>query len=187
MRSKVSGNKRDEVYTVIHNAETVNTMSIGQIAVFVLNGTNDGLDCQLPATLGATQAQAVPAGVVATQGFNVAGIPSGGYGEACVYGFCPNVQLTQQTRASSTAAWATQASVAQFQTLIPETLSNGMTTLAAQSFLTVSTGTAGVAVSQHLAFAVIAQTLASFASSASATSDTRTAITTMVKAFVRFL
>lgn len=168
MRFKQNGNKRDLIAMVIHNADTV-TIPVGTPVALVMNGTNDGLDVQLPSTLGAAYAHALSYGVA------LGPVAVGAYGEAIVFGFVQDLVIVQQTRASSTATWNSQASVAQNVLLNIDTVANGFDV----------GGT--LASTNYLPFAILGQSLASFASSASATSDTRTAITTMAKGFVRFI
>ena len=191
MRMKTVGNKRDAVYVVIHNADTVN-MPIGSpICCNNLAGTGDGIDVVLPSTVAANGVQVLLMGAVAAPGAGTSpGIPVGGYGEACVFGFCPDLLMTINTRSASTASWTSQTSIASggFQALIPETVANGWTTAAGQAFIPAGQATTATgAFSNFLPFAILGQSLASQAASASATSDTRTCIYATVKGFLRML
>lgn len=175
----------------IHNADTV-TIPAGTLVVFNMNGTNNGLDVVLQSTqASAIQSQGLRAGVV----FN--NVPVGGFDEAVVFGYTNYLLLIRQTRAASTAVWATEAarSIGEYLTFtsiataasIPN-LTNGFSTVAS-TFLAVSASTATAAATITILSpdAVLATTLASYASSASTTSDTRTAITAAVKAFIRIM
>ncbi len=190
MRFKTVGNKRDGVYVTVRNAETSANLPVGcPVVLNNMNGTNDGLDVVLPATAAANGLQVLMMGAVAAPGANASpGIPAGGYGEAQVFGFCPNLLLTINTRSASTASWTSQTSIASggFQQLIPETVCNGWTTAAPQTFVTGAT-TATVVFANWLPYAILGQSLASQAASASATSDTRTCIYASVKGFLRIL
>ena len=185
---KTVGSKRDAIYVVVRNADTV-SMPIGTpVCMNNLAGTGDGLDVVMPSTVAANGLQALLMGVIASPGASSPGLAAGGYGEAQVWGFCPNILLTINTRSASTASWTSQTSIASggFQQLIPETVMNGWTTVAAQTFITGAT-TATSLFANFLPFALLGQSLASQAASASATSDTRTVIYAAVKGFLRIL
>lgn len=177
MRFKAVGNKADLFAVVVRNAEATATMPIGTPICLNMNGTNDGLDVILPSTGGAQKAHAFAYGVVVSPATpNLAGIPSGGYGEAQIFGFCQNCVLTRQTRANSGVSWASENSIASYVLLQIDTTANGFST---------SGGTQ--AATAYLPFAILQQSLASYSSSTSATSDTRTALTALVKAFLRII
>lgn len=172
MRFKQVGNKADILANVIRNADTV-TIPIGSPVCLNLNGTNDGLDVVLPSTGGATKAHALAYGVAVTP---AGGLATNQFGEAQIFGFCNSVVLTRQTRSATTVSWNSEASIASYVLMVIDTSANGFST---------SGGTQ--ASTAYLPFALLGQSLASYASSASATSDTRTAITTSVKAFLRMI
>jgi hypothetical protein len=179
------------VTVAIHNADTIQ-IPAGSPVVFNMNGTNNGLDVVLFSSItGANQQQGFRCGVV----FN--NVPVGGFDEAVVFGYTNYLLLIRQTRAASTAAWATEAarSIGEHLTAtsiataasIPN-LTNGWTTTASTvQIVTNSQSTGAISQTILVCDAVLATTLASYASSASTTSDTRTAITAAVKAFVRVL
>ncbi len=176
MRFKQVGNKADLFAVVVRNADTV-TIPLGSPVVLNMNGTNDGLDVVLPSTAGASKVTAFLAGVVVSPSTpNQQGIPVNQFGEAQVFGFVNSCVLTRQTRSASSVSWASEASIASYVLLIPETVGNGFAT---------SGGTQ--AASAFLPFAILQQSLGSYSSSTSQTSDSRTAITAGVKAFVRIL
>ena len=174
MRTKQVGNKRDIMAVVIRNADTISLLP-GQPVCLNMNGTNDGLDVVSPNTGGATKAHAFAYGVVISPATS-AGLGVNQYGESQVFGFNSGVQLTRQTRSASSVTWASEASIAAYDLLVIETVANGFST---------SGGTQ--AATAYLPFAILQQTLASYASSATATTDTRTAITASVKAFLRMI
>lgn len=192
MRIKTVGNKRDGAYVTVKSAETANTIPIGGVVCWnSLNGTDDGLAVVSPQTLAsASNFQILAAGILADTGNIGGGLLPSGFGEVQVYGFCPNIMYTLQTRSATSANWASYASIASggFQQLVPESSAGGFQTAAGQTFGTVgATSTAGIAFTNFLPFAVLGQSVQSGSSSVSATSDTRTAITTLVKGFLRFL
>jgi hypothetical protein len=175
MRFKQVGNKADLLAVVVRNADT-NVINPGTPVCLNMNGTNDGLDVVLPSTGGATKAHAGAFGVaVSPVGPGVQGIPVNGYGEAQIFGVNSGVTLTRQTRSASTVSWNSEASIASYFILQIDTTANGFSTSATQ------------AATAYLPFAVLLQSLASYSSSASATSDTRTAITASVRAFLRII
>ena len=142
-----------------------------------MNGTNDGLDVVLPNTGGAQKAHAFAYGVViAPSTPNLQGIPVNQFGEAQIFGFVQNAVLTRQTRSASTVSWNSEGSIASYVLLVIDTSANGFST---------SGGTQ--ASTAYLPFAILQGTLASYSSSASASTDTRTAITASIKAFVRII
>lgn len=176
MRMKQVGNKADLFAVVVRNADTV-TIPLGTPVCLNMNGTNDGLDVVLPSTGGASKAHAFAYGVVISPATpNQQGILTNQYGEAQIFGFVNTCVLTRQTRAASTNTWNSEASIASYVLLQIDTVANGFST---------SGGTQ--AATAYLPFAILQQSLASYASSASQTSDSRTAITAGVKAFVRII
>lgn len=178
MRIKTVGNKRDGVFVVIRNADTV-TLTAGTPVVLTNNATNavnNGLDVVLPSSATAAAGNALLYGIVAAPaGYPQNGVAVNGYGEAQVFGYTSDLVLVTQTRASSTNSWNSIASIASFNYLALDTVANGFDTI----------GT--LAQSGFQPYAVLWQSLASYASSASTTSDSRTAITSSVKAFLRIM
>jgi hypothetical protein len=188
MRAKYVGNKADQISMTVHNAEASATIPMGAPVVLVMNATGDGLDVVLPSTSTAQKIQGLRYGV-ATRAMAV-----GDFAESVVFGFTNTLLLYRQTRSDSTGNWLTEAarSVGEFLG-ISSAINGFVTTAGAQilSGLSASTATATTTplatITVYNADAVLCQTLASYASSASATSDTRTAITAAVKAFVRLM
>lgn len=184
MRMKTVGNKRDIMAVVIHNADTV-SIPIGAAVCLALNATNDGLDVILPST-----AEGVVAGSSGVTCYGVclgnAPLAVGAYGEAQVFGFTADLMYTLETRASTTASWSTASTAPEFTPLYFETKANGWQTYAIQTFVTGAT-TALAAITGFQPLAVLAQTLQTVSASASSTADARTALTTMVKAYIHIL
>lgn len=171
MRMKTVGNKRDLVAVVIRNASGA-TIPIGTPVCLNMNATNDGLDVVLPSS-SAAKAHAFAFGVA------LAAISDTQYGEAQVFGFCQNIVLLRQTRSASTADWSSNnAGFGTGVVLNIDTVGNRFST---------SGGTQ--AVSAFLPFAVLAESVSTWASTASsdATSDTRLSITVASKAFLRMM
>ena len=183
MRFKQVGNKPDLAAVVIRNAEASATIPLGAPVVLNMNGTNDGLDVVLPSTSGSLRSI-----IGLRYGIATKALSAGDYGEAIVFGFTVSLLLERQTRSTSTAVWATEAARSVGEYLTIDTVNNMFVTAASTiQAITISTGAAQAAVATIYPDAVLGQTLASYASSASATSDTRTAITSLVKAFVRMM
>lgn len=167
---KTVGNKRDIAAIVVRNAEASASIPAGTPVCFVMNGTNDGLDVVLPGTGAGVKATSFAAGIALTA------MIAGAYGESQVYGFCQNVVLRRQTRAASTDAFSSNSDgFATGLLLQVDTVNNAVSTAA-------SVGASG-----YQPAAILAESVASWASSASATSDTRTAITVATKAMIRMM
>lgn len=179
----VNGGKPERIASAIKNAESSSTISVGQPVVLVANGTDDGLAVVLPSTANSAQkSKGLLFGVA------LSNIAAGYPGEALVFGFHQSLRILRQTRAASTDVWASEAARSVGEFLSVDTVNNVFVTASsAIGALTVSTGAATVAVGVTNPQAVLMQTLASYASSASSTADTRTAITASVKAFVRMM
>jgi len=170
MNFNQNNNNKPERGTVrIKNAEASATINAGQPVCLVMNGTDDGLAVVLPGTGGATKAHSLFFGV-ATEN-----IATGNFGNSMVYGFHPAAVFYRgQTRAASTDSWASAASVAQGALLAIDTAFNAMVSNAAS-----------VGATAYLPFALLGESIASAASSASATSDTRLSISTAQKVILR--
>lgn len=201
MRMKTVGNKRDLMATVVHNAEATATIQVGQPVCLTFVGSStgplpDGLDVVLPSTAHGVNAGnefSCLYGICVTPG----GIAPGQYGEAQVFGFCPDIAFTSATRSASSGggSWSSVASQAAWVPLLPETVGNGWTTYASNQYLTVSTGTAGAGPTFPQFQALLtpysvssgSTGIYSIAASATNVSDTRTALFTLVKGYVRIL
>jgi hypothetical protein len=180
MRIKLNGNKADQVIVVIKSAEASATIAAGTPVVLVANGTNDGLAVVLPST--ATASKTVPF----SYGVAVQDIPAGVVGEACVFGVC-NVKLTLQTRADTSggSSFSTADTVALGALLTVRTAGNAFSTIA--NTVAAASSDNQTLSNYPVAQAAIFQSLASTAGIATATSETRTAVTQMVKAFLRMM
>lgn len=171
MRMKTVGNKRDLMAVVIRNNAGA-SIPIGTPVCLNMNGTNDGLDVVLPNSATA-KSHAFAYGVT------LATYADQQYGEAQVFGFCPNIVMLRQTRSASTADWSSNnAGFALGHILVIDTAGNRFST---------SGGTQ--AITGYLPFAVLAESIATWASTASsdATADTRLSITVASKAFLRMM
>lgn len=174
--------KPDRVTVAIRNAEASASIPAGAPVVLVMNGTNDGADVVLPSTsASALKIQGLRYGV------NTRTLAAGDQGSAIVFGLSNNLLLMRQSRASSTDTWNTQQTLGVGVFLSIDTVNNvwitGVSTLKVVTNATTDT----LALTIYNPDAVMAQSLASFASSASSTADSRTAITASVKAFVRIM
>lgn len=151
------------IYTVKNNDAA--TISKGAPCILQMTGTDDGVLVCLPSTL--------PKGVsTLLYGVALSDIAAAAIGEIQGYGFNRSTLLMRNTRAATTDSWA---SVSSFDI--------GLVLYAVSLNAFSASASIGSALSQ--AYAVLAETLASLASSASATSDTRTAISVSCKSFLR--
>lgn len=201
MRFKQVGNKRDLICYVIHNAEATASIQNGQPVCLNLTGAagvTDGIDVVLPSTAHGQNSGNEFITLFGVALTNIAGgIPPGGYGECQVNGFCADIAFTQETRSAATggASWSTTASIAAWLPLLPETVGNGWTTYNQNQYLTVSTGTTGVAPTfpnfQVLLTPFSVSTgstgLPAVVASATNVSDTRTALLVLAKGYIRIL
>ncbi|MDE1971312.1 MAG: hypothetical protein KGI50_07100 [Patescibacteria group bacterium] len=148
------------------------TIPAGTPVVLALNGTDDGLAVVMPSTAGAAQTEALFYGVAQTAlpyNTNVRGY-------ALRNGLATNAIVCIATRAASSNSWTSSASMASWQCLSVDTINNCFTTVSASA-----------GASRYQAFAILAQSVASIAASATATTDTRTAITQACKVWVNLL
>lgn len=159
----------DHILVSAKNGEASATIPRGAPCILNLNGTDDGFSVVLPATAGAAKSNAFLWGVA------IQAIPFGQKDDLYATGYCPYVILRYATRAASTDSWTSSASIASGFWLGIDTLNNAFVTLSAS----VGTG--------NNPYAVMLDSVASFAASASATSDTRTALTVGVRAFLRII
>lgn len=171
MRAKFAGNKRDSVILNFKNAEASASIPRGTPVILVLNATDDGLACVLPSTAGAALSFNARFGVATET------VAATLVSEAICFGYVQYALITRMTRAASTDSWTSSASVASGIGLGIDTLNNAFLLGASRAGSLVSAADN----------AWLVDSLASSAASASATSDTRTAITNGVRAFVRML
>lgn len=168
--NQVPGNTADHILLNALNAETSASAPRGTPMVLTVNGTNDGLAVVLPSTATAAKTLGYCIGVATNK------MDAGTYQDLIAYGVAPYVIVKQGTRAASSDSWTSSASLAALAVLAIDTVNNCFVTTAAS-----------LPASNYLPFAIMAGSVASFAASATATSDARTVLTASVKAFLRFL
>ena len=181
MRLGIIGkDKAEKVFVVVHNNEATADFINGQAVAYDVAGTVPGNDAKLPATIGGGSPPFL-VGVIGNttplSGTNAGllGVPNGQFGLIQVYGFCQYTQIVRQTRAASTDSFQSNVAIAVGDIMVATTNVNGLTRSGASSI-------------SAAVFNIVAwESFASFSSSASATSDTRTAITTAVKTFLRLM
>lgn len=200
MRTKFTESNKPEKY--IHNVRNVDTGSVTSITT-VFNsipmgtpvllavgatpqpstyqnglpaGFEDGLQVVLPTTgcntaglAGALSAQLMHYGVA------ISSIAYGQLGEVMVHGVFPYALFVRATRSASSASWSSSASLAAGQLLTVDSINNAYTVLA----------TANATHQLSMLPVFLLDSIASMAASATATSDTRTAIITQQRVFVR--
>lgn len=171
MRFKQNGNKKDIVAVVIRNDEATASIPRGTPVTLVLDGTEDGVAVVLPSTAGDAKNGAFKYGICTRT------LAAGEYGEAVVFGFIDYAIQTRATRAASSDSWTSSQSQASGIAMGWDSINNA---LVANASMVGSLGTLHGNV-------VLASSYSSIAASATATSDTRTAITTSVRVFVRMM
>lgn len=141
-------------------------------------GFEDGLDVVLPVSAAnnvnygsgsALQVEAFHYGVA------VSNILYNQIGEAMVHGVYPFALYVRATRSAASASWTSSASQAGFQFLSIDTLNNAYTTV----------GSGNMSNGLSVAPILLLDSIASFAASASNASDTRTAMITQQRVFIR--
>jgi hypothetical protein len=167
-----AGGYGDHTLLSAKNEDTVPIVK-GTPVVLVLNGTDDGFAVVLPSTAGAIKTGSFSFGISVTQ--LQGGTPVGVQDDFLAYGYCPFALLQNGTRSATTASWNSQASNAAGAALTIDTVNNCFAVYSAS-------GAPGSVYDGYLV-----DTIASYASSASATSDTRTAITAGYRVFVHML
>jgi len=180
MRFKQVGNKRDTICLVAQNMETV-AIPLGSPVALRYSGTNDGLEIVLPSSSSAGKLVAFQYGVA------LGSIAASQMGEVQIFGECDNVLLTLQTRANTSggSSFSTAQTVALGELLTIVSAANAFSTIAS----TVAFASTDVFSLSNFtpARAAIGQSLASSAGIATSTSETRTAVTQLVKAFLRMM
>lgn len=171
MRAKYAGNLADKIIVTIKNAEASASIPRGTPVIMVLNATDDGLAVVLPATAGAALSFNARLGVTTTT------LTAGQTGESIAFGYVQYALVTRMTRAASTDSWTSSAAVASGIGLGIDTLNNAFLMGASRAGSLVSAADN----------AWLVDSLAASVASASATSDSRTAITNGARCFVRML
>lgn len=179
MNSQTLGDKRDFGSSRIRNDEASTSLVKGQPVILTLDGTEDGLAVVLPSTAGATKLN-FGYGVVSDDT-----VATGALGNVQRMGICLYNILVRATRAASSDSWTSSQSIASAVLLTIETVNNGWATQA--STRSIASTVNGTVTDFAQAMAFLAETVASMAASATATSDTRTVITQAVKAFLKML
>lgn len=171
MNIKTTGDRAETVRLTVRNDESSASLAVGDPVCFAMDGTEDGLAVVLPSSSTAAKATNFFAGVVTEAASQ--DLPK--VAEVQVFGLCRKAKIRTATRAASTDNWASFTSWALGDRLALDSVNNAF-----------SRSDAGV-LSVIPAYAAVAETIASVASSASATSDARTAVTTYAKVFLRAL
>lgn len=188
MRTKlVETNKPEKYIHTVRNAEASATIKAGTPVVLNLStaaqpttyqnglpaGFEDGLQVVLPSTGGAVAAQCFYYGVAC------ADILAGQLGEVTVFGVVASAIITRATRAgtSTSNSWSSSDSIAGSVALAIDTANNAFKTGASATGVGFSPGN----------LAILLDSVSSITASATATSDTRTAITTSARVFVRMM
>lgn len=174
MRINQVGNKAARVIVVIKNGETSASIPRGTPVILNLGtalATDDGLAVVLPSTAGSPNSYALKYGVL------VDTTTTGNLGESILFGVASYALVTRMTRAASSDSWTSSASSVSGAPLGIDTLNN--------AFLAGATIAGSIAT--NAAMAILLDSWASSAASATATSDTRTAITNANRVFVRMM
>lgn len=168
------------------NAEASASIPVGAPMVFKMDGTKDGVRCTLPSSGSAILARSFFAGV----NVSANSVGTGAFGTGQCWGFC-NAQIAQQTRSASTASWSTAPALSIGQLLTVNTVADVLEPVGtgALTFVTAST-TDTLAYqfgTQFVQQAVMAQTAATRAGTASSSNDTRLAVTYSLKVMLRLM
>jgi hypothetical protein len=173
MRMPFVGNKQDHIAVNIKNADTA-TIPRGAPVVLNMNGTDDGLSVVLPSTAGAGKTEGLMYGVCLAQ---APGLAVGQIDYSMLLGYSSYTLVTVMTRSATTASWASAASSAALAELIVDRANNAFS-IASTSVPTNSA---------FIPYAVLVDSIATQAGSASNTSDTRTSIQMGFRAFIRMI
>lgn len=169
------GNRAAKAKGTIKNGEASASIPRGTPVILKLSTTsdsdNDGLAVVLPSTAGAANSFGLRYGI------SLDTIATGAFSEAVLFGVASYALITRMTRAASSDSWTSSASVASGAGMGVDTINNA---------LLVGATIAGSIASNAMPI-ILLDSLASSAASATATSDTRTAITNAVRVFVRML
>ncbi len=174
MRIKQVGDKPDRIIMFVRNAEASASIPRGTPLVLNLSTTTnakDGMDVVLPGTAGDPLSYAARYGVVTDT------LAAGANGESILFGMCAYALVTRATRAASSNSWSASASTASGIALGIDTINNAFT---------MGASIAGSIATNHVD-AVLIDSLAAVVASATATTDTRTALTVGARVFVRML
>ena len=170
MRFRTVGNKYDVGFIVVRNSLS-STIPSGSPVFFVMNGTNDGLDVT-------TANAAAGAGQEFLAGILIGDLAASAYGEAQVYGICQNTRVVTFTRTASTDSYNSATAI-----VVGDVMQ--INTLTSVNAISRSAAGAATAILPNIFAAAAYTSTASQSSSFDTTS--RTAITTMLKTFLRIL
>lgn len=181
MRIKQNGPLGDKIICVAKNAEASATIPLGTPVALAFNGTDDGLAVVLPSSSSAAKLNAFRFGVA------VRDIAAGTVGEVQTYGLCNKVLLALQTRAGTSggSSFASVDTVAQGVLLSINSVGNVFSTMA-QTVAAASSDNQTLSNFDPGRIA-LAQSIASAAGVATASTYTITQITQYVKAFLRMM
>lgn len=174
MRAKYVGNKADRIIMNVKNTETSVSIPRGTPVILNMTGTlaaDDGLGVCLPATAGSANSFGLKYGIVTDT------LVTNQLGESILFGMANYTLITRMTRAASSDSWTSSASVASGVGLGIDTINNAM----------LLGATVAGSIASNAMLAILVDSLASSAASATATSDNRTAITNAARVFVRML
>jgi len=111
--------KAEDIIHAVKNGDTV-VIKAGMTVVYAMNGTDDGLSVILPQNSTAAKVNAFTAGIA------VHDIQVGQLENIQVYGFNRKTLVVRGTRAASTDAWPTMASIGVAEALTLNSLVNAM-------------------------------------------------------------
>lgn len=210
MRAKfIEGNKPEKYIHVVRNIDVGSVSSVTTVSnsipagtPLVLNlgptlnpstyqnglpaGFEDGMDVVLPVSA-ANNALAGQLGATYIMnyfhyGIAVSNIGYNQLGESMVHGVYPYALMTRATRAASTNSWSSSASVAaSIAFLSIDTINNAYTTYASAAAATTN----ATLPATNVLPVYLLDNIASISASATNTSDTRTAIITQQRVFIR--
>lgn len=166
---QLNKDKPEGIILQVHSGEASASIPAGTPVILALDGTNDGLDVVLPSSESVLANSAL-------YGITLGVMAAGAYGQVRAFGFVRETVLRQRTRANSTDSFSSVSSLERGHMLAVDTVNNAF-----------STKSASMAASMFLPKAILAQTLASVASTVSTTANELTVLTTSVKTFVRFM
>lgn len=170
MNIKSLGNAPERRITQVRNDEASVTIGVGRPFCFNVDGTRNCQDVVLPGTAGAALATSLFAGIAAED------IEPGTFGAGIAGGFCQYALVTRQVRAATTDSFASAASIPAGAILQVDTAGNAL-----------SVSANSLAASGFFPAMVLAESMPSLASSASATSQTALRIETITKVWLRHL
>lgn len=179
----ISKSNPDVARTTFNNRETVD-IPLGTPVVFVMDGTKDGADAQLPSSSSANKAAMFLVGI----SLAIAKAGSTGNNAQC-YGIAQQVLVSRTiTRSATSAVWASAVGVAVGDILTVNTLANVLEFLSAGS-AAKNGGWQFGAVGTIASVTTAASTITYAAQNAlgGGSTDTIAYITSLVKVFVRMM